>query len=39
MKKPKNLEELKKWIREWEDLTNVDVSNLDSLNGAFKDIK
>lgn len=39
MKKPKNLEELKKWIIEWEDLTNVDISGLDSLEWAFKDIK
>lgn len=39
MKKPKNLEELKKWIREWVDLTNVDISGLYSLEWAFKDVK
>ena len=37
--KPKNLEELRQWIRDWVDLTNVDVSELDSLRWAFKDVE
>lgn len=37
--KPKNLIELKIWIRNWVDLTNVDVSGLNSLEYAFEGVK
>ena len=36
---PRDLEQLKYWIRSWVDLTNVDVSGLDSLEWAFHDVK
>ena len=37
--KNEETKELKKWIREWVDLSTVDISDLDSLEWAFSNVK